>query len=144
MTSGAGARLTLLQGDISAEIHRVERQRRKSKARALSLRMATVSASATATVLLGLKITGNTGAALTDLALVFSALATVAVAADAFCDPRNLWIMEVGHLSRVRSLDRRLAAGHHVAAGQGRTPRPFPRSKAGRPARPPASGLGGG
>jgi hypothetical protein len=69
---------------------------------------------------------------------VFSALATVAVAADAFYDPRNLWIMEVGHLSRVRSLDRRLVAGHHVAAGQGRTPRPFPRSKAGRPARPPA------
>jgi hypothetical protein len=104
MTSSPGARLTLLAEDLRAELHRVERQRRKNKAHAFSLRMATVSASAAATVLLGLKITGNTGAALTDLALVFSALATVAVAADAFYDPRNLWIMEVGHLARLRAL----------------------------------------
>jgi hypothetical protein len=115
--AGPGDRLGLLRDDISTELARVERRRRKTKADAFGLRMAIVTASAVATVLLGLKVGGGAGVVLTDVALAFSALATVVVAADAFYDPRDLWIMEVVHLNRLRALDRRLT--DQIARGGG-------------------------
>jgi hypothetical protein len=109
MTTGGDERTVLLKQDIEREIRRVNVKLLSSKAQAVLLRVSTVAASAAATALLGLKVSGSAGEAITNVVLVLTASSTVAAAYEAFFNPRAEWIMLMEHVQRLQALGRRLA-----------------------------------
>ncbi len=102
-------RLKCLQTDLDSLVTRYARESVQHKKMALALKVTSVFLAALITVLLGVKLKSpDLTEALSNAALVLSAVITVLSAYEAFFDPRALWIRETVTFARLKDIQRDL------------------------------------